>query len=140
MNRVISMAILVCVAFVLGLGSLIRGLALAVLGSVAVKVGSQAGGDVTIIAGVILTIAGILTWVFADALWNSKPNKRVLGLAAADLVLIAAVLNLTQGSSVRVEIGWITAALVIVVYLTMFHVRKIFHRDHSTVVAYGRAG
>lgn len=136
MNQPIGIAIIAIVASIIGVINLLRGLALAILGGVASKVGTQAGGSVTIVAGVILLASALCTWAFVDAVWNSKPRARTFGLAAEDLALLGAGLNIMQGDSANIEIVSIIAAFVIVAYLMMPNVWRVFRHNHPAVATY----
>ena len=139
MNRPIGLAVLAIVALMMSAISLLRGLALAILGGVASKIGTQAGGSVTIVAGIVLIATALCTWAFANAVWNSKRWGRTFGLAAEALALLGAALNIMQGGSVNNEIAAIGVAFVIIAYLMMSHVRRAFSRNHLAIATGGQA-
>ena len=124
MNRPIDMVVL-AVALMMSVINLLKGLALAILGGIATTIGTQAGGDMTITAGLILAASALCTWVFANAIWNSKPGGRIFGLVAEGFALLGAALNIMQGSKANQEIVGIVVAFMIMAYLMTLSMRKV---------------
>ncbi len=140
MKRPLFMVTLILVILFASFMYLLRGLALAALGGVASKIGEQAGGDLTVIAGVMMVISAVCAWAFADAVWNFKPLARAYGLIAANLALLSVLLNFQQGGTLNTELITIIAAVCITAYSIMhgMQLRTIRHY-YRAVATYGQS-
>jgi hypothetical protein len=115
----------------------LRGLALALLGGVTIKIGAQAGGGLTSLAGVLMVASAVCAWVFVKVVWNFKPRTRAFGFVAADLTLMSVMFNFAQGATLNTEIVSIIVAVCIMSYSVVYgtHLRVI-RRHYQPVASY----
>ncbi len=117
-----------------------RGLALALLGGIASKVGAQAGGNLTILAGMLMAISAVCAWAFVNAVWNFKPWARAYGFFAASFALVSVMFNLAQGATFIMEVTSIIMAVCITSYSLMYGVQlRAIRRNYSPVASYGHS-
>jgi hypothetical protein len=134
MNRPIGVILIAIIALMMSVISLLKGLALAILGGMTTAIGTQASGSPTIMAGFILITSAPFAWAFANAAWTFKPSGWTFGLIAQELALLGAAVNIMQGSTLGVEIVSIVTAAVIITYLMTPNVRKAFGRCEPVAV------
>lgn len=125
-NRPIGVTIFAFLAAIEGIISLMEGLTLASLGGAVTKLSTQTGGTVTVIAGIFLLAAALFDLAFAKHAWTLRPKGWMLGLIAAELALVGAMLSMMQGASLNREIVHIAVAILFLYALTMPSVRKSF--------------
>lgn len=140
MKRPMIMVTLILVILFASFIHFLRGLALVLLGGVAFKIGTQAGGGLTILAGVLMVVSAVCAWAFVNAVWNFKPWARAYGFAAANFALMSVIFNLTQGASLSTEIVSIIVAACITSSSIMhgMQLRAIRH-NHQPVAIYAHS-
>jgi hypothetical protein len=118
----------------------LRGLVLALLGGVAIKIGAQAGGDLTILAGVLMVGSAVCAWAFVNAVWNFKPWARACGLVAVNFALLSVMFNYMQGAPLNGEIPTAIVAMCITSYSVMHGMQlRTVRRNYSPVASYGHS-
>ncbi len=138
MKRSLTMVTLILVILFASLAYFLRGLALAVLGGVAIRIGSQAGGGLTILSGMLMVGSAVCAWIFVNTVWNFKPWARAYGFIAVDLALMSVMLNFAQGATLNTEIVSMLVAACITSYSIMhgLQLHASHHRYHP-VASYG---
>ncbi len=140
MKRPMIMITLILVILFASFIYFLRGAALAILGGVASKVGVQAGGGLTVLAGVLMVGSAVCAWLFVDAVWNFKPWARAYGFVAADLALMSVMFNLAQGATFNTELVSIIVAVCITSYSIMHGMQlRAIRRNYRPVTAYGHS-
>ncbi len=140
MKRPLFMVTLILVILFASFVYFLRGLALAILGGVASKIGAQAGGGLTILAGVLMVGSAVCAWAFVNAVWSFKPLARAYGFVAADLALMSVMFNFAQGATLNTEIVSIIAAVCITSYSVMHGMQlRVLRRNYRPVASYGHS-
>lgn len=140
MKRPMIMVTLILVILFASFIYCLRGLALVLLGGVASKIGAQAGGVITIAAGVLMVVSAVCAWAFVNAVWNFKPWARAYGFIAADLALMSVMFNFTQGASLNTEIVSIIVAVCITSYSIMHGMQlRVIRRNYRPVATYAHS-
>ena len=118
----------------------LRGVALALLGGVASKVGTQTGGGLTILAGVLMVGSAVCAWAFVNAVWNFKPWARAYGFVAASFALMSVMFNFVQGATLITEVATIITTACITSYSLMYGMQlRVIRRNYSPVASYGHS-